>query len=1040
MELFQQTPQMQPFSTPIAALQSFSRKASIAVSAIGCIVILGWILNIQLLQSILPGLPSMKVNTATCLILGGFSLFLQQRRSAKLTTITTQKIDKYLIVSCAFLILLISLITLIQYSFNLDLGIDRLLLKDIHTSIGQPAPGRMAQNTAAAFLLVGSALLLLSGKRPQYVPAQVLSLVAFLIAFMSFLGYIYAKSLFDKLGYSTGMALHTSAAFMLLSMGILLASPDKGLIAVIASDRAGGIMARRLFPPAIILPPLVGYFILSGERLQIYNYEIGISLLGVLNAIVFAVLIWWNAQTLCTTDRKRYRAELALKKAKIDLENKVEERTLQLQLANELLQQQIIEFQDTKQALHKNYNLLLTVINSTPAALFVKDIEGRYMMINAAGASIIGKAFEEIIGQDDRELFAPEIADQIVETDRKTMTAGKTQIIEEEIPVQGNLRIFLSTKSPYCDAQGKIGGIVSIARDITDRKQAEVANRSLAAILEATPDFVGISDIEGRVIYINKAGRKMVGLGENEDISNRQIAEFSAASARDILAAGIETAIAGGVWSGETAFVSASGVEIPVSQVVISHSSTDGKPEYISTIARDISDRFGAEQALRQSEQRYRSLIAATAQLVWMTDAQGKPIAPADWMAYTGQSLAEATENWVSAIHPDDRDRTAQAWMRAVETKNLYEIEHRLRAADGSYRHFWVRAVPVLAADGTIREWVGTHTDISDRVQVLEALKQSAAQYRSQAAQLEKAVCDLHETQTQLIQTEKISSLGQLVAGVAHEINNPINFIYGNITHATQSARDLLELLQLYQKNYPNPVPEIAEFAEEIEIDFLIEDFPKILESMKVGADRIRDLVVSLRNFSRLDEAQMKRVDIHEGIDSTLLILQHRLKATDSRPAIQITKEYGRFPKIECYAGQLNQVFMNIIANAIDALEEYNTKRTSKEIYACPNTITISTSAVNSDTLSIRIADNGPGMNQQVIRNLFDPFFTTKPVGKGTGLGLSISYQIVVEKHRGQLQCFSAPGEGAEFVIEIPISQQVALPVSENNQLAAVGS
>lgn len=916
MELFQQTPQMQPLSTPIAALQSFSRKASIAVSAIGCIVILGWILNIQLLQSILPGLPSMKVNTATCLILGGFSLFLQQRRSAKLTTITTKKIDKYLIVSCSFLILLISLLTLIQYSFDLDLGIDRLLLDDIHTSLSQSAPGRMAPNTAAAFLFVGSALLLLSRKRPLYVPAQVLSLVAFLIGFMSLIGYVYAKAWFYSFGTSTGMALHTSAAFMLLSTGILFASPDKGLIAVISSDRAGGIMARRLFGPAIVLPPLVGYFVLSGERLQIYNSEIGISLLCVLNATIFAVLIGWNAKMLCTADRKRYRAELALKKAKTDLEKRVEERTLELELVNQQLQQQIIESQDTKQALHKNYNLLLTVINSTPAALFVKDIEGRYMMINAAGANIIGKSFEEIIGQDDRELFAPEIADKIVETDRKTMTAGKTQIIEEEIPVQGNLRTFMSTKSAYRDAQGKIGGIVSIARDITDRKQAEVANRSLAAILEATPDFVGICDIEGRAVYINKAGRKMLGIDENEDISHRQVAEFSAASARSTLQIAIATAVSGGVWSGETAFLSASGLEIPVSQVIISHEAPDGQLAYISTIARDISDR----------------------------------------------------------------------------------------------------------------------------VQVLETLKQSVGQYRSQAAQLEKAVCDLHETQTQLIQTEKISSLGQLVAGVAHEINNPINFIYGNITHATQSARDLLELLQLYQQNYPNPVLEITELAEEIEIDFLIKDFPKILESMKVGADRIRDLVVSLRNFSRLDEAQMKRVDIHEGIDSTLLILQHRLKATDSRPAIQIIKEYGNFPKIECYAGQLNQVFMNIIANAIDALEEYNTKRSSKEIYACPNTITISTTTVNSHTLSIRIADNGPGMNQQVIRNLFDPFFTTKPVGKGTGLGLSISYQIVVEKHRGKLQCFSVSGAGAEFAIEIPISQQLSPPVSENNQLAVVGS
>jgi signal transduction histidine kinase len=289
----------------------------------------------------------------------------------------------------------------------------------------------------------------------------------------------------------------------------------------------------------------------------------------------------------------------------------------------------------------------------------------------------------------------------------------------------------------------------------------------------------------------------------------------------------------------------------------------------------------------------------------------------------------------------------------------------------------------------------------------------------------------LHQAQTQLIQTEKISSLGQLVAGVAHEINNPISFIYGNITHASEYATDLLSLLHLYQEKYPNPLPEIAEATENMEIDFLIADFPKILESMKVGADRIRDLVVSLRNFSRLDESQMKRVDIHEGIESTLVILQHRIKANVLRPAIEIIKEYGNFPKVECYVGQLNQVFMNLLGNAIDALEEYNSKRSAQEIYASPNTIRINTS-VNSDTVTIRIADNGMGINQEVIHKLFDPFFTTKPVGKGTGLGLSISYQIIVEKHRGKLQCISTPGEGAEFVIEIPICQKVSALATEN--------
>lgn len=294
-----------------------------------------------------------------------------------------------------------------------------------------------------------------------------------------------------------------------------------------------------------------------------------------------------------------------------------------------------------------------------------------------------------------------------------------------------------------------------------------------------------------------------------------------------------------------------------------------------------------------------------------------------------------------------------------------------------------------------------------------------------QAQQLQATLSELQNTQAQLIQTEKMSSLGQLVAGVAHEINNPVNFIYGNLTHVSEYAQDLLLLISLYQQHYPAPVPKILDAAESIELEFLVEDLPKIINSMKVGADRIRQIVLSLRNFSRLDEAEMKPVDIHEGIESTLLILQSRLKATPEQPGIQVIKEYGKLPQVECYAGQLNQVFMNILSNAIDALKEVKVEdsTTSSNLQTANPTIWIHTEAINSNRVAIRMRDNGAGMTEEVKARLFDPFFTTKPVGQGTGLGLAISYQIVVEKHGGALKCISAPGCGAEFWIEIPVQQ-----------------
>jgi len=290
--------------------------------------------------------------------------------------------------------------------------------------------------------------------------------------------------------------------------------------------------------------------------------------------------------------------------------------------------------------------------------------------------------------------------------------------------------------------------------------------------------------------------------------------------------------------------------------------------------------------------------------------------------------------------------------------------------------------------------------------------------YHTLEQKVQERTQELRDTQAQLIQSEKMSSLGQLVAGIAHEVNNPANFIHGNLSYLSQYTQDLLELVQLYQKYYPHPVSEIQAKSEEVDLEFLIEDLSKLLNSMKVGSERIRDIVKSLRNFSRLDEADFKAVDIHEGMESTLMILQNRLKARHQHPGIEVIKEYGDLPLIECYAGQLNQVFMNILANALDALDERDQEETK--------TIRISTSLYNSEFVRICIADNGCGMTEEVKKRLFDPFFTTKPVGKGTGMGMSISYQIVTKKHQGQLWCRSEPGEGTEFWIEIPLHQSVS--------------
>lgn len=725
--------------------------------------------------------------------------------------------------------------------------------------------------------------------------------------------------------------------------------------------------------------------------------------------------------------------------------------------------------------LNQSQQILQQILDSLPQSIFWKDLNSVYLGCNRNFACDAGlNSPQEIVGKTDYDLpWTQEESDFYRECDRQIMDANQPQLHIIETQCQANGRqIWLDTsKVPLQNAAGKAIGILGTYEDITERKHTEIALQQLnedlenrvqkrtdtlrilvgklrqeiqerqkaeteqqkfVALVENSSDFIGISTLDGRVLYINEAGRQLFGVRDLESALAISIGEYVFPDDREWFVRHVlPVVMQQGNWQGECRFRHFETEEaIPIEEnIFVVKDAETGKPLCLAAIGRDIRERQQAEAKLQEQEQFLRTVYNGVEHLIFSIDvSENGEFRYAGWneptARATGVSSADATGKKPIEVFGEEAGAViAQHYRDCWQAKRAISYEENL-IFYGESTWWMTTLTPLYSEDGNMDRLIGTTFNITEQ-------KRAESQLAKKTQDLEQTLQQLQRTQIQLLQSEKMSSLGQLVAGVAHEINNPVSFIYGNLTHVRDYTQDLLGLLEQYQDSYPDPLPNVRSEMEAIDLDFLREDLPKTIESMQVGADRIKSIVLSLRNFSRMDEADLKTVELQAGIESTLMILKNRFKPMENRPQIEVILNLDSLPPIECYAGQINQVFMNLLSNAIDAIEsryaqwETEFKASNDREITAPyrGKIKIDTAIVDNHSVSIQIADNGMGISEDVRSRIFDPFFTTKPIGKGTGMGLSICYQIIVDRHGGTLECTSELGRGTEFVIRIPQQQ-----------------
>ncbi len=1268
------TPTSQPLrqsSSRLIVLQSFSKKASIAVTLIGGIVILGWIFDMALLKSVLPGLVSMKVNTALCFILGGVSLWLWHRQSAT-------RIMRRVGLVCAILVLLIGLLTLIEYGFNLNFGIDQLLFKVSTIGVGEVAPGRMAVPSALNFLLLGLSLLLLSLGRRHYLPAQFFALFAFLIGFLGLLGYIYGNTYFYNVASFTSIAFHTTVAFLLLSLGILFARPDQGLMSIFISNHAGGLMARRLLPAAIALPPVLCWLILLGYNVKLYTAEMGICLLSILTIDIFAALIWWNARTLGAIDHRRRRtyeqlqneinqrdrevrdrqqAEQALREsefkfraifnqtfqlmallnpegtlleanqtsldfagiqaddvigrpfwegswwptlevqeqlqaaiaqaaagdfvryevehlgadktvASIDfslkpikdetgrvvllitegrditlrkkaeatvcqlnaqLEERVKERTAQLEETNQLLlgQKQVLEMLATGASLPDILDVLTRTLEAQSpemlCTILVCDTDGQKLRRGASPSlpESYTQAIDEItigfgVGSCGTAAYLgePVIADDIASDPHwvnfrdLALSYGlracwSQPILSNQSKVLGTFAAYYrEPRRPRLKDLQLIETAAHIAGIAIEQKKVEQERSRLVAILEASPDYIGTTDPQGNSLWYNAQLKQVLGLNSDAEVAKRPVINNHPEWAVEVVQnQGLPTAIQDGIWVGETALRGNDGLEIPVAQMIIAHKSGDGSVEYFSTLMHDLSNRKRAQSALQESYSLLQTVIDSNSSPIFVKDLQGRyQLMNLPGASLFNKSVEEILGQDDTALFSPELAAKIQANDRKIIAAGKCETFEETIEIQGEWRTYLSTKNVYRDSQGNILGLVGFSRDITSLKQVQEALRQSnedlEQRVQTRTAELVQANAALAESEERLrLFIEHAPSaiamfdremrylvtsqrwltdydLDENIIGRSHyevfpglperweaiyqrclagavEKNEDDCLLYadgtmdwlrwevhpwrdrGEVGGLIMFTETITQRKQAEQK-LKKAIAELARSNQELEqfayvashdlreplrkiksyTDLLVKRYQgqldekadKYIAYITDGAVRMQTLITDLLTYSRVgtEELPLKPTDLGAVLNRTLSDLSTAIR--ENNAIIQADP----LPTVRANSTQMGQLLQNLIANAI----KFRTLQ--------PPQIQIK-AALHDKCWTICVQDNGIGIEPQYSDRIFVIFqrLHTKEEYSGTGIGLSICKKIV-ERHGGKIWVESEPGQGTTFCFTLP--------------------